>query len=298
MFLSEFTSILLFPTFILVLILFIKIHLLQKSIQEIEQGFAEKLEYDTNTLLTVSSRDRHILRLADSINTQLRKLQEERHRYQQGDLEIKDTITNISHDLRTPLTAICGYLDLLEKEALTENSNRYLAVIKDRTRTLTQLTEELFYYSIAASGLQNRISEEVILNYVLEESISAYYAAFMERNISPEISISEKKIKRILDKKALSRIFENILSNVIKYSDGDIVITLRENGEILFSNHASNLNLIEAEKLFHRFYTVETAEKSTGLGLSIAKMLTEQMGGTISAHYSDSVLKLCLYFRE
>lgn len=88
----------------------------------------------------------------------------------------------------------------------------------------------------------------------------------------------------------------NIISNAIKYSDGDLNITLYENGEILFSNHTNNLNYIETEKLFDRFYTVETAEKSTGLGLSIAKILTEQMGGTISAHYSDGIIKISLYF--
>lgn len=289
--LLEFIGILLF----FILILLIKIHLLQKSIKEIEEDFTEKTTIETNTLITVSSRDNYILRLADSINIQLRKLRKDRHRFQQGDLEIKEAITNISHDLRTPLTAICGYLDLLEQEDLTENSKRYITVIKNRTQALKQLTEELFRYSIAASP-QNIMKEEVILNYILEESISAYYASFMEHNILPEISIPEKKIKRNLDKKALSRILGNILSNAIKYSDGDLTITLSEYGEILFSNHAEKLNIIEAEKLFDRFYTVETAEKSTGLGLSIAKMLTEQMGGTISAHYSDHIIKICLYF--
>lgn len=281
----------------LILLLLIKIHLLKKSAKEIEEAFTDKLNHETNTLISVSSRDKSMLRLADSINTQLRKLRKERHRYQQGDLEIKDAITNISHDLRTPLTAICGYLDLLEQEELSENASRYFFIIKNRTKVLKQLTEELFQYSIAASSSsQDFILEEVIINYILEESISFYYAALIEHNISPNILIPEKKIKRMLNKKALSRIFENILSNAIKYSDGDLSITLYENGIILFSNHAKNLDSIQTEKLFDRFYTVETGEKSTGLGLSIAKILTEQMGGTISAHYFHGIIEISLHF--
>lgn len=281
-----------------ILILFIKIHLLRKSVKEIEEAFAEKLKHDTNTLITVSSRDKVILRLANNINIQLRKLRQERHRYQQGDREIKDAVTNISHDLRTPLTAICGYLDLLEQEKLSKNASRYLTIIKNRTEALKQLTEELFRYSIVNSTLQELVKEDLILNYVLEESISSYYAILMEHHIIPEISIPEKKVKRSLNKKALSRIFGNILSNAIKYSDGDLTITLYPNGNLLFSNHAEKLDSIEIEKLFDRFYTVETAEKSTGLGLSIAKILTEQMNGTISANYSDHKINIWLSFPE
>lgn len=123
-----------FLLILLILILLIKIHLLQKSAQEIEQGFTDSLTKETNVLITVSSHDRYLLHLAESINVQLRKLRNDRHRYQQGDLEIKEAITNISHDLRTPLTAVCGYIDLLEQEELTENSKRYLAVIKTAHR--------------------------------------------------------------------------------------------------------------------------------------------------------------------
>lgn len=101
----------------------------EMSAEELE----EKLELDTNTLLSISSGDRAVRMLAARINAQLRGLRKERLRLQNGDAELKTAITNISHDLRTPLTAICGYLDLLEQENHTENSRRYLAVIRERT---------------------------------------------------------------------------------------------------------------------------------------------------------------------
>ena len=104
-----------------IIVLCIKIHLLKKSACEIAEQFAERLENDTNTLITISSRDKTMLHLADIINKQLRILRKERLQYEQGNSELKTAITNISHDLRTPLTAICGYLDIMKPLEKSEN---------------------------------------------------------------------------------------------------------------------------------------------------------------------------------
>ena len=138
--------------FILVLLLAGKIVLFRKAARELAESFADRLITGTNTLLDLPCRDKEMLRLAHSLNMQLRKLREERHRFCQGDAELKHAIMNISHDLRTPLTAICGYLDLLKREELTKEAKRYLSVIENRTTVLKQLTEELFSYSIILSA--------------------------------------------------------------------------------------------------------------------------------------------------
>ena len=237
-------------------------------------------------------------KLANAINKELRKLRTERHRFQQGDLELKNAVTNISHDLRTPLTALSGYLELLEQEEKSESVNRYIEIIKDRVDILTQLSEELFKYSVIISTKDNITKEQVIINTVLEESIAAFYTVLTERNIVPEIQVSETKVVRMLDRSALSRVFSNLISNVIKYSDGDLKIVLSENGEITFSNTASGLDEIQMGKLFDRFYTVEAARRSTGLGLAISKTLIEQMKGTISATYENSRLSIHIFFPD
>ncbi|MCI8327254.1 MAG: HAMP domain-containing histidine kinase [Lachnospiraceae bacterium] len=273
-----------------------KIFLLKKSAKEIEEAFANQLEGDTNCLIDISSRDRCMCELADRINIQLCRLREERQRFSQGDLELRETITNISHDLRTPLTAICGYLDLLKEEEKSEAAKRYLAIIGERTEALKELTEELFRYSIIFSTEGSLKWEKVTLNQILEESISAYYVALKSKKITPKISIPEKRIFRSLNRNALSRIFGNVIENAIKYSDGDLSIVLSENGEILFTNRAFGLDEVQVAKLFDRYYTIETAERSTGLGLSIAKVLTEQMGGRIFAEYKDGILRIHILF--
>lgn len=275
-----------------------KICLLQKAAKEIEESFVDRLTTDTNTLIDISCNDRYMRRLATTINTQLRKLRDERHRFVQGDYELKEAITNISHDLRTPLTAICGYLDLLEKEEKSDTVKRYLEVIQNRAEFLKQLTEELFRYSVVTSTLSDMTYDEVILNSVLEESISAYYAVLKEHNINPVISIAEKKVCRKLNKKAVSRIFENAISNAIKYTDGDLYIELTDDGELIFTNSAKKLSKLQVEKMFQRFYTVETGAISNGLGLSIAKALTEEMSGTITAKYVDEKISIHIQFPD
>lgn len=282
----------------IIIALLVKIHILQKSVKEIEIAFADRLVTDTNILIDISSSDKNVRRLANTINGQLRKLRTERRRFQQGDLELKNAVTNISHDLRTPLTALCGYLELLEQEEKSESVNRYIEIMKDRVDILTQLSEELFRYSVIISTKDNITKEQVIINTVLEESIAAFYTVLTERNIVPEIQISEIKVVRMLDRSALSRVFSNLISNVIKYSDGDLKIVLSENGEIAFSNMASGLDEIQVGRLFDRFYTVEAARKSTGLGLTISKTLVEQMKGTISAIYENNRLSIHIFFPD
>lgn len=284
---------------VIILCLVIKICLLKRSAEQIAKSFHERMTIDTNTMIDLPSRDKDMQSLANSINTELKKLKNDRHRYQQGDTELKNAVTNISHDLRTPLTAICGYLDMLDHEEQTENSQRYLRIIRGRTEIMKQLTEELFRYSVFTTVSNGTSSEPVILNSMLEDSLSAFYTALKQSRITPSVSLPDQKVQRLLNRNALSRIFSNIIGNAVKYSDGDLEITLSEEGEVCFSNHADKLDEIQVGRLFDRFYTVETASSdATGLGLSIARALTEQMGGSISAQYTDGIITVKVSFPE
>lgn len=280
---------------IVVLALLVEIYLLHREMDEIGTQFEKRLEEDTNNLIFVSSRDRHVRRLADRISRQLAVLRSQRRRYQNGDRELKEAVTNISHDLRTPLTAICGYLELLSQEEAAPQVKRYLGQISERTGAMKQLTEELFRYSVLASE-EDLKPEEVELGRALEESLLSFYGAFKTRGIVPELSIEEGTVVRQLDAAALGRIFGNILSNALKYSDGDLVVKLCADGHVSFSNEAKALTPVMAARLFDRFYTVETGRSSTGLGLSIARLLTERMGGQLEADYAEGRLTITAYF--
>lgn len=282
----------------IIVVLFVKIYTLQKSAKEIKNAFADRLMTETNTLIDISSNDKYMRELAASINIQLRKLREERHFFIEGNAELKNAVTNISHDLRTPLTAICGYLDLLEQEEKSTTIERYIEIIRNRADLLTELIEELFRYSVIISSERLVVREPIAINGILEESIAAFYTTLNKRGIVPNIKITQAKIVRSLDRSSLIRVFSNLLNNAIKYSDGDLDITLTDSGEVIFANTASRLNEVQVGKLFDRFYTVEAARKSTGLGLAIARTLIEQMNGTISAKYENGRLSICIFFPD
>lgn len=280
---------------VIIVILTFKIILMKRDINAIAADFNEKLNSDTNTLITLSGSDKSVRCLAADINKSLKELRRQKLKFEQGDTELKSAITNISHDLRTPLTAISGYLDLLEREQKSDEVERYLVIIKNRTEALKQLADELFKYSVITSPDYDAPKERVSVNTVLEESIVAYYAALQQKGIAPEISMPEAAVYCAANRTALSRIFSNLIGNAIKYSDGDLRITLKGDGQITFSNTASQLTEVQVSRLFDRFYTVESARKSTGLGLSIAKVLVEQMNGSIAASYYQGILTITIH---
>ncbi|MBO6041548.1 MAG: HAMP domain-containing histidine kinase, partial [Oscillospiraceae bacterium] len=226
------------------------------------------------------------------------ELREQRHAYLSGDRELKNAVVNVSHDLRTPLTAICGYVELMEREELSPDAGRYVAVIRERAEAMRSLCEELFRYSLVSSEDEQMHPEVLSLSAALQESFAAAYTMLKDRGITPEISLPETDVQRTLDRTALRRIFSNLLSNAAKYRDGDLHVTLSEQGTICFENTASALSETEVGRLFDRFFTVDSARKSTGLGLAISRTLTERMGGSISASLNEGRLKIELSFPE
>lgn len=270
----------------------------QNSLQEIADGLEEKLHTDTNTLVSISSGNRRLRLFAEQINRLLRELRREQLNLHNGNRELKTAITNISHDLRTPLTAIGGYLDLLEVEKVNDNAKKYLNVIRERTNAMCSLTEELFHYSVLALQGEGLHIEQVCINDILEQSLAGFYGVFTDKKILPDIRMPAMRIMRKLDKESVRRVFDNILSNAARYSDGDLAVRLFTDGRILFSNHAAKLSSVEVEKLFERFYTVRSAGNSTGLGLSIARLLTERMKGDITAWYKDGQLYIQITLKE
>lgn len=280
---------------VLLLILAGKVYTLRKSARQLREGMAQQLERETNTLLAVSSGDREMRALADALNGQLAQLRAERQRYQHGDLELKEAITNISHDLRTPLTAIVGYLALLEGEEKSETVERYLSQISNRTQVLHQLSEELFAYALLTAP-QPLHPQRVDLRGLVEEALLSYCGAMEQRGMEPTIQLPEGRVERNLDPTAAGRVLSNIISNALKYSAGDFAVTMTPDGVITFANSAPDLNPVLVQRLFDRFFTVETARHSTGLGLSIAKLLTQQMEGTLEAKYQEGQLVITLSF--
>lgn len=279
--------------FILVLIcilLIIKIINIKKALKEIEKSLNNILKTDTNNLITTSSSDKYIKNLTIIFNNELKIMRDQKLQYKNGNQELKRTITNISHDLRTPLTAIKGYIDLIKEENSNNKNEKYIKIIEKKSNELVELTEQLFDFSKTLDMNIEINKENCCINEILEETLVDYYTIFKVKNIKPEILLCEEKVYRMVNKASIVRIFENILSNILKYSNNNFKVELKNSGKIIFSNKATNLDETTVQKIFDRYFTVENAKKATGLGLSIAKQLVELNNGTINAKYIKDIL--------
>ena len=278
--------------FLILVIIFLisKIVIINLSIKEIEINIEKILKEDSNRLITISTNNINLKKLANNLNLYIYEFRKQEKKYKNGNQELQKSITNISHDLRTPLTAIKGYIDLIEKDNLNKKQSNYLKIISDKVDILTTLTEQLYDYS-KCLDLKDKIKKEkVCINDILEDVLVSYYGLFKQKNITPKILIVEKKIFKYLDKNMFVRVLENIISNALKYSEDNFEVNLLDNGKIIISNKTKSLNITNVNKIFNRYYTLQTGSKSSGLGLSIAKQLIELNGGNIYAKYKNNNL--------
>ncbi len=290
-----------YTAFIILLLILIyvliKLFFINKSIREINNNMSEILNSDTNNLITISTSNKEIIKLVSDLNNELKNLRMQKLQYESGNQELKRNITNISHDLRTPLTAINGYIDFIKDNNKKERQKEYIEIIERKTNDLIELTESLFDFSKTIDNGIEIKKEKNCINEILEESLAGYYVIFTENNIQPKVEICEEKIYKNIDKNSIIRVFENILSNVTKYSNGDFKVMLDKNGKITFSNKATTLDATTVEKIFDRYYTVENAQRSTGLGLSIAKKLIELNNGKIVGKYIKGKIIIEIEFK-
>ena len=295
---SNIVIILLFTLIVICIALTIKLYFMKKSVKEIEAGLKDILKSDTNNLITISSSEKNIKKLATSLNIELKTIRKQKLQYENGNQELKKLVTNISHDLRTPLTAIKGYIDLIEKDKLSKNQEKYLNIIQKKTDELTELTEQLFDFSKTIDNNMKISKEKCNINEILEEALASYYVIFKEKGIEPQISMCSENVYRKLNKASIIRIFENILSNISKYCVLNFKVELKDDGTIIFANKVKDglLDATTVQKIFDRYFTVENAKKSTGIGLSIAKELVELNDGSISANFTKDTLIIEIKF--
>ncbi|MCV4231168.1 HAMP domain-containing histidine kinase [Virgibacillus sp. LDC1] len=242
--------------------------------------------------------DKDIEELAGNINQLIDlAVQSNRDRIR-SDRELRQAIANMSHDLRTPLTAIIGYTKLLEVSTVTdEKRQEYMSIIRATADRLHTLLHEFFELSLVQSTEYHLKLEPVQMNALLWEVLTGFYDQFIENQIEPDLQITDEPLIAEVDPSAVKRVFENLISNVIRHTTGTVAISLKENeGNILLiiKNQADNLSEQDIDKLFDRFYTADRSRSSrrTGLGLSIAYSLMLKMNGRLTARLQDGCLEM------
>ena len=280
----------------------IKIVLLRRGFDELTDNIEDQVSGKTQIPVTLSTSDPHARKAAETINRELKNLDRERNAYLDGNRKVAEAVTGISHDIRTPLTAINSYLDLMADEKDEALKAKYLERIKSRTLSLSDLADELFKYSTSTDPerypvqTESIASEPIDICRVLEECMLSFYAGFKKRGIEPDIEIPDEPVFVLCEKKSANRIFENIIGNAIKYANNDLKVKLDPKGQVIFSNPAPDLTPVSAAKLFDRYFTVNEGHASTGLGFSIAKELITRNNGTIEADLKDGILMITVSF--
>jgi signal transduction histidine kinase len=246
----------------------------------------------------MNTLDKDIEDLVISINELFENNQKKYVKIEHREEELRRSIANLSHDLRTPLTSIMGYIQLIKADKLTkEDREKYVYIVHKRTETLQSLISSFYELSRIESSEYKFNLKAVNLSNLLYETVALYYDDFVKNNIEPEIKVDKNVHQIITDEKAVMRIFSNLVSNVIKHGERKVIIELRqENGYIVteFKNNVQGLKEEDVVHLFDRFFTVDLArsDKNTGLGLSITKALVEQLGHEIEAILDNEILTI------
>lgn len=281
-----------------VLILFLYIIFILKQLKSINKQLDKRLIKNTRQPLNIELFNKTITNLSKNINRCL-KLEEKRRLESINDQkQFKELISNISHDLRTPLTSIKGYQQLLEKTPLDKHQVQLLKTAQKSTDELDLLIENFFEYSYLVTAKTEPNFKKININNLIVECVLSYIAIFEEKNLN--VNIKDTPPVFVLgDKNMLIRIIENLLNNCAKHSLGDIDIKIEflQNAKITFTNPINQDTNINVDKLFHRFYTSDsTRNKSTGLGLSIVEFLVKQMDGNVGAYLNKTDHTLSIFF--
>ncbi|MEG2193998.1 MAG: HAMP domain-containing sensor histidine kinase [Terrisporobacter sp.] len=277
--------------------------LLSKNIREIKQDFKEiSKDIERNRRLTLGSPNKDLENLLIDINEYLEKTQIEKIKSTKREEEIRKEIENISHDLRTPLTSILGYLQLMKDEDVNEEEKiEYISIVERKSKSLQNLIQT-FYDVSRLEANDYKINNEVIdIHKILMENLLLSYNNFQEKNINVEIDLGKEDVNILGDNKAMDRVFSNLIENAIKYSKSDFKVSLKVNNEkaiIIFQNDMEDLKEGDLDNLFNRFYMKDNSRhnQSSGLGLTVTKLLVEAMNGKIKSKIEDNFIEFKIEF--
>lgn len=268
---------------------------LERGLHRAARLMREQMADETTARLSLPCPSAGAEELLVCLNELLELRQEERAVYHRKEQELRQQIANVSHDLRTPLTSILGYLQLLEGEGLSPGKRvEYLSVIEGRARTLQTFIAAFYDLSRIEGGELPLERDKVDLGRALSDQLAAAYEQIEESGLVMEVDIAPDMPPVWADGGAVTRIFSNLLTNALRHGEDTLAVKLYREGNAVvsaFSNRADGLTAEDAAHVFERFYTADKMRtgQSTGLGLAIVKALAERMGHTVAARWEDGV---------
>ena len=283
---------------IVIIILLTYLFLYHNEVKHISKEIDNIKDLDSNTLIHSKYNLKNINNLIYKINNLLTESKNIKIDYGNKNKSLMKMMTNISHDLRTPLTSALGYIDIILKSDLSEEEKKKdLITIEKRLRRLEELISSFFEFSRIISTNKLPTLEKINLTSILEESVIVFYDDYKKNNRKILLDCNQRKIIINSNKMLLTRIFENLIGNAYKHSNSDlnIKVEIENKVKIIFSNELLD-NDVDIDRIFDEFYTVDISrtKEGTGLGLAIAKEFTKQLNGNIYAEKHNNQLKIII----
>ena len=265
--------------------------LLKRSVREVDRDLREIVEdLGENRIVKLPAPDGDLEQLLGAVNRALGAIRSESVRYARHEAELKSQVERISHDLRTPLTSMLGYLALIDEAKLDCDSRESLAIVKRKAEALKRLITQFYDLSTVRSGDFELELADVEIGRLLRESVASQYRLLADAGLDVQLKVADRAVFARANEAAIERVIANLLHNAGRYAKTSFEAEVSEDIEVqrvsmVFANDADVLDEGEVARLFEPFYTVDgsRSQESSGLGLAIARHLVEHMGGTIEA---------------
>ena len=286
---------------IIILFLVCCLFFMKMELRRIKKELALVLSRKTNGLIHTEFTSKEIHDLVECINTHLTEIKSKESKLERKNANFVKMIRNISHDLRTPLTSSLGYVSLMLESDVTEQEKiKNLKIVEERLKRLSELIDSFFEFSKILSNNQIIELDEINLVAVVEKAISNHYEDFSKDNRMIDFKTNKRKIKIKSNEVMLIRVFDNLIRNAYKHSNGNLDIEINQNNDKVKIKFINDLlyNDLDVDRIFDEFYTVDISRTkgNTGLGLAIAKEFVEQLKGKIMADKKNNKLIITIIF--
>lgn len=288
---------------LVIIILFLACYLffMKMELRRIKKELDLVLSRKTNGLVHTEFTSKEIHDLVECINTHLTEIKSKESKLERKNANFVKMIRNISHDLRTPLTSSLGYVSLMLESDMTEQEKiKNLKIVEERLKRLSELIDSFFEFSKILSNDQIIEQDEINLVAVMEKAISNHYEDFSKDNRMIDFKTNKRKIKIKSNEVMLIRVFDNLIRNAYKHSNGNLDIEINQNNDKVKIKFINDLlyNDLDVDRIFDEFYTVDISRTkgNTGLGLAIAKEFVEQLKGKIKADKKNNKLIITIIF--
>ena len=280
--------------------LLIRLWVIKNNLKNIASELEKTRESDYDRLLRITLNDKDMNRMVTELNRNLDHQNELKLKEEAARKQMEQSVADIAHDLRTPLTVVKGNLQMLsEEKKLSEEGRQYLEVSARKTDTLKNMVDEFFELSVLESDEQTAKLEQVDIVKFLAQFIIDHETMIRDNGLTPKIDFPERAVIVNAKEELLGRVFSNLLTNICKYAKDSFSIRVdADTAEVIMSNSLSSSDEIDVEHIFDRTYRADKArrEGSAGLGLYIAKLLMEKQNGRISAEIRQQNIYFTLGF--